>query len=205
VSGRSAVRFTCAWAVLALVTAVPVRAQVAPDPLLDAVERGDLATARSLLQGRKDPNTAQVDGLSALHLAAQHGFVEIAKHLVDSGADVEATTRIEGFTPLHLAAGAADLEMVEFLLFVRANPRVVTTASGVTPLHLAAQALNGEGVVRALIRRGAPVDARESTAGQTPLMFAAVAGRAAAVRELLSAGADPAITPELSDLLQRMR
>jgi ankyrin repeat protein len=200
------VRIACAFAVAALLTSVPGAAQVvAPDPLLDAVERGDLATARSLLQGRTDPNAAQADGLSALHKAAQLGLVEIAKHLVDAGADVEARTRDEGYTPLHLAAGAANLEMVEFLLFVRAKSSVPATTSGVTPLHLAAQALNGESVVRALIRRGATVDALESTAGQTPLMFAALAGRAAAARVLLDAGADPATSLELSDLLQRMR
>jgi ankyrin repeat protein len=198
------VRTACAVAAVAFLASVPVAAQAAPDPLLDAVQRGDLATARSLLQARRDPNRAQADGRSALHLAAQLGFVEIAKHLVDSGADINAMTPAEGYTPLHLAAGAAKLEMVEFLLFVRADPGLVAT-SGVTPLHLAAQALNGERVVRALIRRGATVDALEATAGQTPLMFAAAAGRAASVQVLLDAGADPAITPELVELLQRMR
>jgi ankyrin repeat protein len=199
------VRTVCAAVAVALLASFPVAAQVAPDPLLDAVQRGDLATARSLLQGRTNPNTTKADGVSALHLAAQLGFVEIAKHLVDSGADINAQRPADGYTPLHLAADAAKLEMVEFLLFVRANPSIVATTSGVTPLHLAAQALNGERVVRALIRRGATVDALDATAGQTPLMFAAAAGRAASVQVLLDAGADPAISPELVELLQRMR
>src|SRR5688572_10587672 len=103
-------RIACLLAVFTLMTAVPVAAQATPDPLLDAVERGDLATVRSLLQRRKDANTAREDGFSALHLAAQHGFVEIAKHLVDSGANIGTKTPTEGHTPLHLAAGAAQLE-----------------------------------------------------------------------------------------------
>jgi ankyrin repeat protein len=193
-------RLTGALAVALILAA----ATAAPDPLLDAVRRGDLATVRSLLQGRANPNTAQPSGLSALHLAAQRGSIEIAKHLIDAGATVNAPTDRGGYTPLHLAAGAGQTEMVSFLLFARADVDAVT-ADRVTPLHLAAQAQNGEGAVRELIRRGAPVNAREATADLTPIMFADAAGRAAAVRELLAAGADPgAASPETAGLLLRL-
>jgi ankyrin repeat protein len=172
--------------------------------LLDAVKRGDLATVRSLLQSRKDPNTAQPDGLSALHLAAQLGDIEIAKHLIDAGAKVDVKTRWGGYTPLHLAAGAARGEMVSFLLFARADMDVVST-TGVTPLHLAAQAGNGQDMVRVLVRRGAPMNAREFQTGQTPLMFAEAAGQSAAMRELLVGGAEAgAAAPGTAELLLRI-
>ena len=80
----------------------------------------------------------------------------------------------------------------------------MTTTTGVTPLHLAAKAMNGEGAVRAMLESGAPVNAQESAAGQTALMFAASYGRSAAVRELMSHGADPAISTEVVDLLKNM-
>jgi ankyrin repeat protein len=180
----SPARVVCVLLAVALLSS----AATPPDPLLDAVKRNDVATVRSLLQSRKDPNTAQPDGLTALHLAAELGHIEIAKHLVDAGATVNASTPLEGYTPLHLAAGSARTEMVAFLLFARADVDAVAGASGITPLHLAAQAPNGEAAVRELIRRGAPLDAREAN-GRTPLMLAETAGHAAAVRELIAAGA----------------
>ena len=64
--------------------------------------------------------------------------------------------------------------------------------------------MNGEGAVRELLEHGAPVNAEEASAGQTALMFAASYGRTAAVRELLSHGADPAISTEVVDVLKRM-
>jgi ankyrin repeat protein len=172
--------------------------------LLDATRRGDVVAVRSLLREGADPNMAQGDGLTVLHVAAQEGNLEIAELLLDAGAKVEAKTRIGGYTPLHLAGGGAHTAVVSALLAAGANTRGVTTTTGVTPLHLAAKAMNGEDAVRAMLKRGAPVNAQESAAGQTALMFAASYGRSAAVRELLSHGADPAISTEVVDVLKNM-
>ena len=81
---------------------------VAPDDraLLEATKRGDVAAVKSLLRDGADPNVAQGDGLTSLHLAAQEGQLEIAKLLLEAGAKVEAKTRIGDYTPLHLASGA---------------------------------------------------------------------------------------------------
>ncbi|MSR35277.1 MAG: ankyrin repeat domain-containing protein [Gemmatimonadetes bacterium] len=197
-SGRS---LAAAVLAIALLTAA-----VVPDArsLLEATKRGDLATVRSLLRDGADPNAAQGDGLTALHLAAQDGKLEIAKVLLGAGAKVTATTRIGAYTPLHLASAGAHEGVVRALLDAGADPKMATTASGVTPLHLAAKALNGESTARVLIERGAPVNALEASAGQTPLMFAASYGRAATVKELLSHGADPSIGTRVVDVLERM-
>jgi ankyrin repeat protein len=168
------------------------------------VKNGDAPAVRSLLAGGADANAAQGDGLSALHLAAQQGSLEIAKLLIASGADLEAKTRIGGYTPLHLASAAGNAALVRELLTARADPAAVTTTTGVTPLHLAAKAFQGEGAVQALLELGAPIEARERSAGQTPLMFAAAAGRTASVRALMSAGADPSVATEVVDVLQSM-
>ena len=174
------------------------------DPLLDATNRGDVEAVQSLLEDGADPNAARGDGLTALHLAAQAGNLEISELLLGAGADVAATSRLGGYTPLHLAAEGGRASVVRALIDAGADPAAVTTASGSTPLHLAAKALNGESAVRVLLEHGAPVNALEASAGQTPLMFAASYGRAASVRELLSHGADPAISTESVDVLQRM-
>ena len=191
--------------VAALATMLLVGAVTPADsPLLDATKRGDVAGVRSLLAEGADPNVAQGDGLTALHLAAQEGSLEIAEILLGAGAMVEAQTRIGGYTPLHLASqGAHDL-VVSALLEAGANAGAVATTTGVTPLHLAARAFAGEGTVKALLEHGAPVNARESAAGQTALMFSASYGRTVSVRELLSQGADPAISTEVVDVLKRV-
>ena len=180
---------------------------VAPDDptlLMEATQQGDVEAVRSLLEDGADPNAAQGDGLTALHLAAQAGKLDIAKLLIGAGAEVSATTRIGGYMPIHLASGAAHASVVGTLIEAGADPGAVTTASGATPLHLAAKAFNGESTVRRLLEHGARVNPVETSAGQTPLMFAASYGRTAAIRELLSHGADPAITTEVVDVLERM-
>ena len=172
--------------------------------LLDATKRRDVVAVRSLLEAGTDPNAARGDGLTALHLAAQAGNLEIAKLLISAGAQVGATTRIGGYMPIHLASEAAESSLVGALIEAGADPNAVTTASGVTPLHLAAKAFKGESTVRVLLEHGARVNAVEASARQTPLMFAASYGRLGAVRELLGHGADPAISTEVVDVLKRM-
>ena len=197
---RGMVLTVVALATVLLAGAVPA----ADSPLLDATKRGDEAAVRSLLAEGADPNVAQGDGLTALHLAAQAGNLEIAELLLAGGAKVEAQTRIGGYTALHLASQGAHGAVVSVLLAAGANAGAVTTTTGVTPLHLAAKAMDGEDAVKALLEHGAPVNAQESSAGQTALMFAASHGRTASVSELLSHGADPAISTEVVDALKRI-
>ena len=172
--------------------------------LLDAARRGDVAAVRSALSEGADPNAAEGDGLTALHISAEQGSAQIVRILIDARANVEAKTRLGEYTPLHLAAEGAHASVVRVLLEAGADAMAITTNTGVTPLHLAAKALNGEGAVRELLRHGAPVNAREASAGQTPLMFAASYGRAATIHELLKGGADPAMSTEVVDVLRRV-
>ena len=181
-------------------------AGILPDDraLLDATKRGDVVAVKAALKQGADVNAAQGDGLTALHLAAQEGNLEIVKVLLGAKANVNAKSKIGEYTPLHLAASGAHLDVTLALLAAKADPGAVTTTTGVTPLHLAAKALNGEAVVKALLEKGAPANAKETSSGQTALMFAAAYGRAAAVKELLAHGADPAITTAAVDQVQQV-
>ena len=174
------------------------------DALLEAAGRGDAVAVRTLLEGGADVNAAGGDGMTALHIAAQTGNLEIAEFLIEAYADIHAGSRIGGYTALHLAAGGAHASVVRLLLGAGADPAAVTNTSGVSPLHLAAKALGGEGAVRVLIERGAPVNLLEGSSGQTPLMFAASYGRLPAILELLAGGADPGIATEVVDVLERI-
>ena len=132
-------------------------------PLIDAARNGDVEAVRSLLAEGADVNTAQGDGMTGLHWAAEGGHAAVADLLLAAGAGVEARTRVGGYTPLHLASRSGHGSIANALLDAGADPGVTTTGSGVTPLHLAAAAFDGADAVSALLRSGAKEDALESS------------------------------------------
>ena len=189
--------WTAALSALVLALAVLGAAGPADSPVADAAERGDLEAVRTLLKGGADVNTAQNDGMTALHWAASRNDAEIARTLLYAGATVRATTRLGGYTALHLASRAGSAEVAGQILEAGADPNVYTT-TGVSALHFAADADAPE-VVALLAAHGADVDARDAFSERTPLMFAAVRGADAALGALLEAGADPALVTALKD------
>ena len=167
-----------------------------------AAMRGDLAAVRSLIASRADVNAAQGDGMTALHWAADRGDAAMVSALLKAGAKLTPTTLNGGYTPLHVAARAGNSPALKALLSAGADARA-RTETGATALHLAAQSGDVAGV-QALIAAKAEVNAKEPAWGQTPLMFAAAANRAAAVSALLKAGADPSIRTNTIDLTQEL-
>ena len=136
---RRRVGLTSAVLAFALSAGATNAAHPEDSPLLDATKRGDVVAVRSLLEGGADPDVARGDGLTALHLAAQQGSLEIAQLLIEAGANVEAKTRIGAHTSLHLARGGAHASVVRALIDAGADPTAMTSRTGVTPLHLAAE------------------------------------------------------------------
>ncbi|MCY4400187.1 MAG: ankyrin repeat domain-containing protein [Gemmatimonadetes bacterium] len=169
-------------------------------PVADAAMRGDRVAVRELLADGADVNAAQGDGMTALHWAAEHGDVELARMLLHAGAAVAPATRIGSYAPLHIAARNGHTSLAVLLLEAGGDATAAAPGTGTTPLHLAAGAGVAELAV-ALIERGADVDGREAGWGQTPLMFAASMNRVDAIRALLDAGADPDITSRVEDLV----
>jgi ankyrin repeat protein len=125
--------------------------------------------------------------MTALHWAASRDDTEMAQLLLQSGANVKATTRLGNYTPLWLAAETGNARLVDMLLAAGADADAATTV-GVTPLMLAAAAGSLENI-KALVAHGADVNAKEQGYGQTPLMFAAARNRADAIRMLIELGA----------------
>ncbi len=183
--------------VLASLIAASGAATRAEAPVADAAERGDLEAVRTLLRRGADVNTAQSDGMTALHWAASRNDVEIAKALLYAGAALRSTTRLGGYTALHLASRSGHAEVARLILEAGADPDTYTITA-VTALHFAADA-DAAGVVEALVTHGADVNARDGFAERTPLMFAAVRGADAAVRALLDAGADVSLVTRVKD------
>ena len=69
-------------------------AQPSHSAVADAAMRHDAAAVRTLLREGADVNTAQGDGMTALHWAATHGDAELADVLLAAGANVRATSRL---------------------------------------------------------------------------------------------------------------
>jgi ankyrin repeat protein len=188
--------FASLWAIT-LLAGGPEEVGTSGSLVADAVQAGDTARVRDLLQSGTDVNAAQGDGMTALHWAALRNDVPSAEMLLYAGANVKASTRLGGHTPLALASRNGQGEMVKILLEAGADANQAT-GSGATPLMLAA-ASGSVDAVKALLERGAAVDARESLRGETPLMFAAAYGRTEVVRLLVQNGANPATVTNLLD------
>lgn len=177
----------CFALVLLLVLCAASSAAAGEDaPLADAAEQRDRAKIRELVERRVDVDAAQADGMTALHWAAWHDEVEMAKLLVSAKGNVKAANRY-GVTPLSLACTNGNTAIVELLLEAGADTDV-TLPGGETALMTAART-GRLGPVKALLARGADVNAREAK-GQTALMWAAADGHTEVVDVLLEAGAE---------------
>jgi ankyrin repeat protein len=69
----------------------------------------------------EDVNETDRFGNTALHFACRHGEIELARKILDKGADPDAVTA-EGDTPLLLAAATGSAELVDLLLEHGADP-----------------------------------------------------------------------------------
>lgn len=117
------------------------------------------------------------DGFTPLALACFFGHVELARWLINRGAnlDLPADNPMK-VAPLHAASASRHLEIVRALLEGGANPNA-RQQGGFTPLHAAAQ--NGDAeIARLLIEKGADREARAEN-NQTALDFALLRGHAA--------------------------
>ncbi|GAB5373346.1 hypothetical protein AAMO2058_001743400 [Amorphochlora amoebiformis] len=109
-------------------------------PLHLAVEVGNPSTVKFLTEEAKpDVNATNTDGLTALHMACLSLEVEIARLLLESKANLEATEADRGFTPLLASCSKGHLPLVRCLVEAKADAKAVDRF-GQGPLHLAATA-----------------------------------------------------------------
>jgi ankyrin repeat protein len=81
--------------VIVIMAAVGLIVAAAGDTrVADAAMAGDKTQVRTLLTQAVDVNSAQGDGMTALHWAALKGDAELAQMLIYAGANLKATTRL---------------------------------------------------------------------------------------------------------------
>ena len=134
--------------------------------------------------GITDINATDNLGFPPLHWAAMNGHTEIARALLELGADVNADNF--GAKPLHWAAMNGHTEIARALIEL-GGADVNADNFGSTPLHEAARYGHTE-TVRALINAKADKDAKDNY-GYTPLHLAERFDHTETAQALINAGA----------------
>jgi len=111
-----------------------------------------------------DPNI----GWTVLYKAIVYEQIEIAKYLLEKGADPNVPNKI-GETPLHYASEIGKTEFINLLLKYNASPNI-KQSDGNTPLHIACKK-NHLNALKIMIQYHAEVNIQNKL-GRTPLHFA---------------------------------
>ena len=166
------------------------------DTMCTAVEKGDQARVKYLMQTGVSIDGLGTEGRNPLHCAAIHGHESIMELFLQNGANVEARSKSPwGWTALLFAAEAGNTDLVTYLV-LQCNADITAKSDfGETAMHRAATNEHGA-VTSLLIQQGADVNATTDY-GYTPLYRAVTEGLLFSVQRLLENGAkiDPTTLP----------
>jgi hypothetical protein len=175
------------FALAVMLALVCLPAAALPDPVRfgNAMEVGDLRSARQWLDEGLPPDFEGERIGSGLMIAAWEGNIRLMALFVERGADVDHVSRF-GEQALQLAAWRGHLEAVRWLL--DRGAKVNRDGKQWSALHYAAFAGHAD-IAKLLIERGADLNARTPN-DSTALMMTAREGHEAVARQLVEAGAD---------------
>jgi ankyrin repeat protein len=150
-------------------------------PLLMSAYYGRRAMTRTILDHGVTPN---------LFEACAAGLAGDVNRLLTESPQRVTSRSHDGWTPLHLAAFFGHLELVKILLDAGA-PMLSISNNNEANLPISAAGAGGRSaIVRLLVERGCPPDARASEQGYTALHLAAHHGDVELIEFLLRSGAD---------------
>lgn len=136
-----------------------------------------------------------IDGESALAVAAKRGYEGLARIVISKGANVNFQNKGSLRTALHYAAEAGNATMAKLLLDNGADISM-RCCEMTTALHWAAFTKDSETTLKILLEGGADPTAQDRW-GRTPLRWAIDDSSEAVIRLLLEYGADATAQPSL--------
>ncbi|WP_341811169.1 ankyrin repeat domain-containing protein [Wolbachia endosymbiont (group A) of Oxytorus armatus] len=141
-------------------------------PIHIAIENNNKNIIEFLLSKEVGVNDTDKQGYTPLHYAAWRGRLEVARFLIEKGADINAAdTSTAGKKPIHVAAENNSESVIEFLLEKGVSVDEADK-NGWTPLHYAARFGQPE-VAKFLIEKGADINVADaSIAGKRPIHVA---------------------------------
>ena len=164
-------------------------------PLLLCVKRGDIASAKLLIENGGDVDARNKDGLAALYYARKGKQKELEGVLIRAGAKEHLLWIFVDGRTMFEAARDSKTTPNQFSRHIDAIRKAgadvnAKNIDGKTPLHQAAYFNKNPEVITTLIEAGADVNAK-NVVGATPLHAAALINRNPEVlRVLIEAGAD---------------
>ncbi len=138
--------------------------------IVRAVRKNNIKLVKELIEQGYDINKPDVNGDTALILAAYEGKTAILKLLLESGADVSVLDPGMKATALHAAAYAGRTESAELLIEYNIDINKQGPYNGYTALHDAIWQNNIE-TAKVIINAGADLNIKSNN-GQTPLEMA---------------------------------
>ena len=125
------------------------------DDLMEAIESGDESGVKRCLDDGADAMYADEEGFTALHMACQEGYADIATMLLRKGAKVDSTDD-DGVTPLMSACEAGHESVVTLLIAENADVNLADKA-GKNAILRAAAIAGSEACVALLLAASADV------------------------------------------------
>lgn len=159
-------------------------------PIHDSARYNRLESLKYLAQAGANIKSKTSAGLNSLHLAASGGHVSVVQFLLDRGVPIDDVDDAQK-TALIWAIEKQHLDVVKLLLASGAEINYSSKRAWL-PLHLAAKNDMTE-LVEILIGAGADINQEDSCQQETPLHYAAQAGKASNVQLLLASGSNPKV------------
>ncbi len=124
--------------------------------MLRACEKGNIERVKDMLTQGTDPNVTDPSGLGGIYLAAQNGYLDVVKLLLEHKADPNAGLTKDLGTPLHASAKNQHNEIVDALIAAGAKLDVMDK-NRITPI-MNAVTVNNIFAVEKLLLAGASVE-----------------------------------------------
>jgi len=168
---------------------LPLHPNLTKEFVGNSFDFSDVRRAQGAIFAGYDVNYKDSRGFDALYYAVTAGRADIAKLLLEHGADPNHGDNEAQKAPLHIACEIGNEALVELLLQNGADFKKVCVLQGFAPLH---HATNQEyaGCIRLLLENGAEIDQPAAISGQTSLMIAVLRKNINMVRLLLKYGAN---------------